>query len=56
LFIRSDEVDQSWRIVQPLIDGFERVALPLAYYPAGTWGPEEADALPRECGDTWRVP
>jgi len=56
LFIRSDEVDQSWRIVQPLIDGFERVALPLAYYPAGTWGPEEAGALPRECGDTWRVP
>jgi glucose-6-phosphate 1-dehydrogenase len=56
LFIRSDEVDQSWRIVQPLIDGFERVALPLAYYPAGTWGPEEAEALLRECGDTWRVP
>jgi glucose-6-phosphate 1-dehydrogenase len=56
LFIRSDEVDQSWRIVQPLIDGFERVALPLAYYPAGTWGPEGAEALPRECGDSWRVP
>jgi glucose-6-phosphate 1-dehydrogenase len=56
LFIRGDEVDQSWRIVQPLIDGFERVALPLSYYPAGTWGPEEADALLSECGDTWRVP
>jgi glucose-6-phosphate 1-dehydrogenase len=56
LFIRSDEVDQSWRIVQPLIDGFERVALPLSYYPAGTWGPEDADELLRECGDTWRVP
>ncbi|HSO96605.1 MAG TPA: glucose-6-phosphate dehydrogenase [Acidimicrobiia bacterium] len=56
LFIRSDEVDQSWRIVQPLIDGFEAVALPLTYYPAGSWGPEEADGLPGECGDTWRVP
>ncbi len=56
LFIRSDEVDQSWRVVQPLIDGFERVALPLSYYPAGTWGPDEADALLRECGDVWRVP
>jgi glucose-6-phosphate 1-dehydrogenase len=32
------------------------MALPLAYYPAGTWGPDEADALLRECGDTWRVP
>ncbi len=56
LFIRSDEVDQSWRIVQPLIDGFERVALPLTYYPAGSWGPDEAAALLHECGDTWRVP
>ncbi len=56
LFIRSDEVDQSRRIVQPLIDAFERVALPLAYYPAGSWGPEEAAALLQECGDTWRVP
>lgn len=56
LFIRSDEVQQSWRIVQPLIDGFERVALPLSYYRAGTWGPQEADALLTECGDTWRAP
>jgi glucose-6-phosphate 1-dehydrogenase len=56
LFIRSDEVEQSWRIVQPLIDGFDRVAVPLAHYPAGSWGPPEADALLAECGDRWRVP
>jgi glucose-6-phosphate 1-dehydrogenase len=56
LFIRSDEVEQSWRIFQPLIDGFERAALPLSHYPAASWGPPEADALVRECGDTWRVP
>jgi glucose-6-phosphate 1-dehydrogenase len=56
LFIRSDEVDQSWRIVQPLIDGFDRVAVPLAHYPAGSWGPGEAGALLGEAGDSWRVP
>ena len=56
LFIRSDEVDQSWRIVQPLIDGFDRVAVPLAHYAAGSWGPIEAEALLGEAGDTWRVP
>jgi glucose-6-phosphate 1-dehydrogenase len=56
LFIRSDEVEQSWRIVQPLIDGFDRVAVPLAHYTAGSWGPREADALLGEAGDTWRAP
>jgi len=56
LFIRSDEVEQCWRIVQPLIDGFDRVAVPLAHYPAGSWGPPEAEALLGEAGDRWRVP
>ena len=56
LFIRSDEVEQSWRIVQPLIDGFDQVVVPLARYPAGSWGPAEADALLAESGDRWRVP
>ena len=55
LFIREDEVEQAWRVVQPLIDGFAQDALPLAFYPAGTWGPDEADALLAD-DDTWRVP
>jgi glucose-6-phosphate 1-dehydrogenase len=57
LFIRGDEVDQAWRIVQPLIDAFEAGTIPLSLYPAGTWGPKEADDLLAESyGDTWRTP
>ena len=56
LFIRSDEVEQSWRIVQPLIDAFDRVAVPLAHYSAGSWGPREAERLLGESGDAWRAP
>ncbi len=56
LFIRSDEVEESWRIVQPLVEGFDRVAVPLAQYPAGSWGPREAAELIGECGDSWREP
>jgi glucose-6-phosphate 1-dehydrogenase len=56
LFIRSDEVEQAWRVVQPLIDGFERGAVPLATYAAGTWGPAEADALIAGSDDAWRTP
>jgi len=57
LFIRGDEVDQAWQIVQPLIEAFEAGSVPLSFYPAGTWGPKEADDLLSESyGDTWRTP
>ncbi len=56
LFIRSDEVDQSWQIVQPLIDAFEAGRVPLHFYPAGTWGPPEADNLLANHEDVWRTP
>jgi len=52
LFIRADEVDQAWQLVQPLLDAFARDSIPLATYPAGTWGPPEADALMRD-GQEW---
>jgi len=45
LFIRADEVDTAWRLVQPLIDAFESDSLPLATYESGTWGPVEAEEL-----------
>jgi glucose-6-phosphate 1-dehydrogenase len=56
LFIRGDEVDECWRIVQPLVDAFDAGELPVATYPAGSWGPPEADALIATCGDEWRQP
>ena len=56
LFIRSDEVEQSWRIVQPLIDGFDQVTLPLTQYPAGSWGPTAAQSLLLAPEDRWRAP
>ncbi len=56
LFIRGDEVDECWRIVQPLIDEFATDELPVGTYPAGSWGPPEAGALIAHCGDEWREP
>jgi glucose-6-phosphate 1-dehydrogenase len=51
LFVRSDEVEQAWRLYTPLLEADIR----LASYPAGSWGPEEADALLSHRGDDWRV-
>ena len=39
LFIRGDEVEQCWRIVQPLVDAFAAGALPLATLPGRELGP-----------------
>jgi glucose-6-phosphate 1-dehydrogenase len=56
LFIRSDEVQQAWRIVDPLLQAWENDDAPLAKYEAGTWGPEEADRLIEADGRRWRRP
>ena len=56
LFIREDEVDQAWRVVQPLIDAFEAGTVPLHLYPAGSWGPEIANDLFDDPDDRWRQP
>jgi glucose-6-phosphate 1-dehydrogenase len=51
-FTRQDMVEESWRIVQPLLDEPPGVH----QYAAGSWGPAEADRLPeRACGG-WHGP
>ena len=39
LFIRTDEVEQAWRIVDPFLTAWGEDGVPLAQYAAGTWGP-----------------
>jgi glucose-6-phosphate 1-dehydrogenase len=56
LFIRTDEVEQAWRIVDPILKAWEQEEVPLAFYPAGTWGPKEADRLVEGDGREWRTP
>lgn len=56
LFIRSDEVDQAWQIVDPILQTWHETSAPLAGYAAGTWGPRQADALIERDGRQWRTP
>jgi glucose-6-phosphate 1-dehydrogenase len=53
LFIREDEVDAAWQIVEPVLDGIAEGLIPVRRYPAGTWGPPAADAILGP-GDRWR--
>ena len=50
-FARQDNVEECWRIVQPLL---ERPG-PAHPYPRGSWGPEQADRLAASWGG-WRGP
>ncbi|MEO7837428.1 MAG: glucose-6-phosphate dehydrogenase [Acidimicrobiales bacterium] len=56
LFIRADEVEQAWNVVEPLLESWGEDEAPLARYPAGTWGPAEADQLLEKDGRRWRSP
>jgi len=56
LFIRTDEVQQAWRICDPVLRAWEEDDVPLARYEAGTWGPPEADCLLVQDGRRWRKP
>jgi glucose-6-phosphate 1-dehydrogenase len=56
LFIRSDEVDQAWRLVDPILQVWQARGVPLAGYAAGTWGPRQAEQLIERDGRQWRTP
>jgi glucose-6-phosphate 1-dehydrogenase len=56
LFIRSDEVEQAWRIVDPYLQAWSEPGGALHFYGAGTWGPHMADLLVERSGDEWRNP
>ena len=54
LFLRSDEIEASWRYADEVLAGWQRPgAPPLLSYPAGSWGPEEALELFRGCEGSW---
>ncbi len=54
LFLRFDEVEWSWRVVDPILRHWVRDRNPVSPYPAGTWGPEEADRLFDREDHCWR--
>lgn len=53
LFATSEEVLQSWRISEPIIDAWANNRVPLDFYKEGSWGPESAAALAEHAGTSW---
>ncbi len=54
LFMRSDQVEASWRIIMPIQDTWDtRVPVDFPNYAPGSWGPEDAEALIARDGRNW---
>ncbi|TDU03651.1 glucose-6-phosphate 1-dehydrogenase [Streptomyces sp. 846.5] len=55
LFPRHQEVEESWRILDPIEAYWDKHGRP-AGYESGTWGPAEADEMLARDGRSWRRP
>jgi glucose-6-phosphate 1-dehydrogenase len=55
LFPRHEEVELSWKILDPIEDFWATQGQPEQYRP-GTWGPKSADELLARDGRVWRRP
>jgi len=57
LFARDDEVETAWKFIDPIQKAWAKDPSIKVYgYPAGTWGPSNANDLIEGCGLTWRYP
>jgi glucose-6-phosphate 1-dehydrogenase len=57
LFIRRDEVETAWGIVDSIRAGWQNKPLTnREFYAAGTWGPIAADDLLAQSGHVWHEP
>jgi glucose-6-phosphate 1-dehydrogenase len=54
LFVGRSEVEQAWRWVDGIIEGWSEAASDLEVYPSGSWGPDGGRALVERDGRSWR--
>jgi glucose-6-phosphate 1-dehydrogenase len=54
LFLRFDEVEHAWRIVDPILQTWAIERDYIATYPAGSWGPEDSRRLFDKESQSWR--
>ena len=53
LFVRRDEANAAWEWIDAIVEGWARIGMKPAPYPAGSWGPAGAFALTERNGHSW---
>jgi glucose-6-phosphate 1-dehydrogenase len=56
LFPQHEEVELSWKILDPILDFWAASDERPSDYDAGSWGPRSADEMIARDGFTWRRP
>jgi glucose-6-phosphate 1-dehydrogenase len=57
LFMRDDQVEAAWSVIDPILSAWGSVPpVDFPNYPAGSWGPESAEALIARDGRIWTAP
>lgn len=57
LYMSGEGAELTWKFMQPILDYWENEPdAPLYGYPAGSWGPDNADDLIEGENKTWRYP
>ncbi len=56
LYTRQDMVEASWTVVEPIQNVWRSQKFAFPNYPAGSWGPAEADDMLARHGHVWRKP
>jgi len=54
LFLSNSEIEESWKFIDPIIEGWQQFNQPMFTYQAGTHGPIEACQLLEKHGHRWR--
>jgi len=56
LYARGDSVDAAWSLITPILEAWTTNKDSKVFeYPAGTWGPKEADEMIQADGRRWRL-
>lgn len=54
LFMRADQVEAAWEVITPIMESWaSRPPVDFPNYTAGSWGPEDAEALIAKDGHHW---
>ena len=54
LFLRFDEVEHAWQIMDPILESWAQYPHAVEPYAAGSWGPESSQRLFNHSGQFWR--
>ncbi len=56
LFMRADQIEHAWAIIQPILDAWANSVPPeFPNYSAGTWGPGASEVMIARDGHSWFI-